>query len=529
MASPTLRSDASSPFQSALLLADEENNAFADRTALRNAGVRHFRMLTSGVETAQYLAKRVSTIIYPVTEIIVCLPNLIDMNQAEFVTLVRSHPLLPHMPLLAITTQRGHETALLKAGYSAVLSRPFNTNTLSSVLHTVGAQSRQTRAALIESLKTNRSIPSHAQFDAMLARFIPPDKESMNGAECCQYGKELLLAQRHEQALPYLQKAAKDLASKAEACLALARLWSDRREYDKVKICLFSALKGFMDTGAWAQAVVLTKKLVKEYPSAPHPLLHELERRLRQNKIMDAVAMLPHVQSSLPHDAITETLMRGSLATPDPEASLADLLDSMTQSGLPDILALRDELMSALPSAEPVKKRWYNRILSRDADAPVPASSTPTASSGPTIAQASRPGLSQSHAREQRLLSIPSDFSLVDDDRDKTESKNTDPIVLDNNADLPPPLFLPAPESFAKEVSKRELLTPIGLANNEKPKPTRNINPAYGEPVLELLGDTDPLDDISDGVKRLSNLHPSRLGDAWTMVRGTMKLYRSSK
>lgn len=520
MASSTLRSNAPCPFQSALLLTDEEHKVFADRTALRNAGVRHFRVITSGVEAAQYLAERVSTIIYPVTEIIVCLPELTDMDQAEFAALVRSHPLLPHMPLLAIISHRNNEAALRKAGYNAVLPRPFNTNTLCAVLNTVSETSRQTRATLIDTLKRNRAIPGHDQFNALLQRYIPPDKERMTSAECYQYGKQLLKAQHLDLALPYLQKATTDPAIKAEACLALAVLWRDKRDYDKVKICLFSALKAFMDASAWPQALTLTKKLVAEYPAMPHPLLHELERRVRQKKVADAIAMLPHVQGSLPQGDIAQTLLRGTHATAEPEHTLAEMLDLMGQSERPDILALREELARLLPGDAPVKKHWLKRLLSRDDNEDVVVS---TAGNEPRNTLAITPkerryGVPLAESFDQSLLSIPTSFSLVDDEAESTPQVLTSARKLDEKdlAEItPPPLILSVPENFAKTAPLRD---------DEKRIPLReksSVNPNDNAPVLSLLGDEE--------VPPANRLRPSLLGDVWTMVRGTMRLYRSSK
>ena len=285
MASPSPpRLDAPHPFQSALLLTALNTNASVDRAVLRAAGVRQVRVAATGVDAARYLAQRVSKVLPPSTELVVCLPSLTDMGAADFAALVRLHPLLGYMPLLAIIAEQGQEIALKQSGFNAVLIRPFTAVMLQRILAHMGREARATRTELIASLRREGAVPNHQAFDRKLQEYIPPDRATMTAEDSYRIGRELTRERRWDEALPYLQKAAADGATQAEACLTLAALWKARGEKGKIRTCLLGALQGFLEKGAWGKADALTRHIAAEYPDQPNPLLRELERCVRTGR-----------------------------------------------------------------------------------------------------------------------------------------------------------------------------------------------------------------------------------------------------
>lgn len=357
------RLDAPHPFQSALLLTDINANASVDRTVLRAAGVRQVRVTTAGVDTARYLAQRVGRVLPPGTELVVCLPALADMGAADFAALVRLHPLLSYVPLLAITAEQEQEIALKQSGFNAVLIRPFTSVMLQEILTFMGREARATRAELIASLQRQGVVPDHQAFDRKLQEYLPPDRATMSAEDNYRLGRELTRERRWDEALPYLQKAATDGVTQAEACLALAALWKARGEKGKIRACLLGALQGFLEKGAWGKADVLARHVAAEYPDQPNPLLRELERRVRAGRRDGLPDMVGLALEYVTEAELIAALLQGCTAAPDAEGALNGVLGALwgcEWSNLTKALA-----QAAGRDTGPATKRrgWLRRVL----------------------------------------------------------------------------------------------------------------------------------------------------------------------
>lgn len=326
---PPPRPDAPSPFLSALLLTDLTGNATVDRTVLRAAGVRQVRISTSGVEAARYLAAQVDTALPPGTEVVVCLPVLGDMSAADFASLVRLHPLLSFLPLLAISARPEKEAVLRQAGFNAVLIRPFTAVRLQQALSTLAQEAGAARSALIESLQRQGATPGHEAFDRRLQDFAPSERAALSAEENCRLGQELFREQRWDEALPYLRKAAADSETRARACLTLAALWEGRGETGKIQACLLDALHGFLDQGAWGKADMLARHLRNRYPDQPNPLLRELERRVSTGSLKGLRDMASLALEHISRSELIAALLNSCAGAPEPKATLQAVLKGL--------------------------------------------------------------------------------------------------------------------------------------------------------------------------------------------------------
>lgn len=205
------------PFLSALLLAEEESRAAVDRRSLRGAGIRHVR---SSLPAARWPAFLPPT--SPTWKKSSCARRAWRIwTPAGFAALIRSHPLLPHVPLVALTSDAAGREALEHAGFNAVLQRPFNSQELLKALREAARRSRKAHAALAAWLRTLDRLPEHTEFDELLEACTPVERGALTASEACRRGMLLLRERRWDDALPLLQKAAvtlKPAATPARRC-----------------------------------------------------------------------------------------------------------------------------------------------------------------------------------------------------------------------------------------------------------------------------------------------------------------------
>ena len=248
------------PFLSAILLTDVEAPAAVDRRSLRSAGVRHVRVVTSGCEVARFLAAHIPN----TEEVIVCPPRAADMDARQFAMLIRSHPLLPHVPLVALTSDSTSRDELEGVGFNAVLQRPFNAHELQKTLREAARRCRKAHARLAAWLRTLDRLPPHTEFDDMLEACTPVDRASLTAPEACRLGLILLRERRWDDALPLLQKAAVDVETSGDANAALSALYKARGENAKSAQALKDSLRGYIDVQAWGKVGQVANCLFRE-------------------------------------------------------------------------------------------------------------------------------------------------------------------------------------------------------------------------------------------------------------------------
>lgn len=349
------RKEAPLPFTSALLLTDRESNAAADRMALRGAGLTRVRIALSGAEAARQLAERAARVLMPETELIICLPTLADMKAQQFAELVRSHPLLPHIPLMAITPEHGREAALRQSGFNVVLLRPFTTTALINQMHTAAREAKGARDQLLAWLSGQHGIPSHEAFDQALRAYLPPERDAMSGEDALRQGLLLLRDHRWDEALPFLQKSADEGTRQGEANAALAAFWQASGESAKAAACLRDAFHRYAERDDWDNANKTARRMALEYPDAPSPVVKELERRSRQGQAAAVAELARIAQDVLTEESVRDALLKGCSVNPQ---ALPDILAELEKSGKTSLCrALAPE---AAPEA-PRRKGWFRR------------------------------------------------------------------------------------------------------------------------------------------------------------------------
>lgn len=422
------------PFLSAILLTDVEAHAAVDRRSLRSAGIRHIRVVTSGCEVARFLAANIPN----TEEVIVCPPRTADMDARQFALLIRSHPLLPHVPLVALTSDAASRAALEEAGFNAVLQRPFNAHNLQKTLREAARQCRKAHARLAAWLRTLDRLPPHTEFDEMLEACTPPDHDSLTAPEAFRIGLTLLRERRWDEALPLLQKAAVDIETSGDANAALSALYRAKGDSAKAAQSLKESLRGYIDAQAWGKVSQVANCLYREASGEGHPLLNEIERAARQGKMFVAQELMDILQpdADRPFCAAQEDMLnalnRGLSALPSEQAADArETLElALLQSGKKQLAhALKDPSSLAAFRASPhsgeieASRSFMNESRKQASPSPAPASASPdmsehiSASDGVTAASAP--------------AALPEDFPLNGD---------TNAIVpqIDNPASLAP-------------------------------------------------------------------------------------------
>lgn len=462
------------PFLSALLLVDKEGQGTIDRNALRSAGIRQVRVLVSGVEAARQLARSVSRALPEVTEVVVCHPQCADMDAATFAQLLRAHPLLIHIPLIAIVNEQNVrvEKALREQGFHAVLTRPFTGNTLLDVLHQTAEHSRSIHARLLSALRTTKAIPPLQRFEQALEQAAQAaSKEAESPEAAYRQGIFLFKEGRMEQALAFFQQAAKDETWHAEAHLGMAAICRHNGEKDRYVAHLNESLEAFLNLGSWVKARSACQRLAAE--QVRNPLLKALENCAAQGE-HDTVRELLLVCNKLFPDADSvASLAAGCLKSPEPRACQQALATALHD----DVPTIADALRECLPvPPKPVRApsgpSWLQRLR---------RGKQVEGKGGVAVEETAESGFG---SLPPEALESPPHFSLVDDDHEKERAEGA--------------------YSASSEKSVR-----TGTAG-KSPVSTA----VFGQgPVVA------PFSEVDD------HGTPSALGEGWSIIRGTTKLF----
>jgi CheY-like chemotaxis protein len=168
----------------ALLLVQSEGFAAIDRRALREAGVGHVRVMTSGVHAARVLAGKVKNDQEATPDVVFVHSQLADMTGADFVELVHFHPLPAALPIVLVCSSAeapDKANGALAQGFSGVLARPYSGESMRLALEHAAAV-KKARAASgpgLARLDTDLFDRALERFEAMQdasARHPAPDE-----------------------------------------------------------------------------------------------------------------------------------------------------------------------------------------------------------------------------------------------------------------------------------------------------------------------------------------------------------------
>lgn len=349
------------PFDSAFLLVRSEDMAVVDRRVLRDAGIRHIQVLSSGVEAARKLAEDSSTGSGP--DMVLCHEQLADMSGDEFVRLVRLHPALAPFPVIMAVTADSPalRTKAREFGYSGLLIRPYTLAALIKQMNVAAECREATRAALQGRLGAEPTTFRTALEALSRQRLIRSDN-----ADHVYRGALLALRQRNwDEAVTALQRAIKLAPENGEIVLALAAAWRGKNDVEKSRAMLREAVAVFVDNGAWERARGVSERLLNETAEKRHPLHNEARRLLASNRAADAAEAL--IQGGFGvNDAaagpegknawICEQIARGCMASNEPVQTLARLKRCLTaawgKDGSGAFGALESYVLSRINGAE---------------------------------------------------------------------------------------------------------------------------------------------------------------------------------
>jgi tetratricopeptide (TPR) repeat protein len=351
------------------LLAQSEDYAVIDRRALREAGVGHVRVLTSGVYAARFLAGKEKRDQGAMPDVVLVHHQLTDMMGTDFVELARSHPRLAGLPILHISSSEAPEEAIkaLAQGYSGVLARPYSGESMRLALE-YAATVKQDR----DKLSLGQALLNTEFFDKALERF-----EAMLGAsgqdpeEAFHKGLEQLRQRKWDAAISAFQRALKQQTFKGEAEFGIALAWKGKGDQRNYRVYLERAGQSFTRAAQWHRARTVYARLLQEAPSSESPFLLEAERLIRDGRFAEAATALAEGYELTSRGAIRERLARTLIDHSDAPEQDADALHRSLNSKAPGVAdALAGEVREEMEAMGERKGRPQRRKQRTPAAAP---------------------------------------------------------------------------------------------------------------------------------------------------------------
>lgn len=329
------------PFTTALLLVNTEANASVDRRALRNAGISTVRVLTSGVTAARVLAGLLPDDPEPMPQVVLCHSMLADMSGADFVSLIRTHPQLLDIPVVALASNDddAQKISALAAGYSALLVRPYAPTQLASTLVEAARN-----ASDIDYLTEASRALNTGEFDTALAQYTLLTHNQPSPDLAFQEGMRHLQHRQWDFAIRAFQKAMRHISLKGESELGLATAWKGKGDMQRYKHYLSEASHTFARALQWHKARTVYARLLAVAPEAQSPFLTVAEKLIREQRFDEAAAALAAeydlpspaslVQNEIRQDNAALTLARACLCTDVPSYTASKIEESLKHTNL---------------------------------------------------------------------------------------------------------------------------------------------------------------------------------------------------
>jgi CheY-like chemotaxis protein len=320
------------PVTTAILLAQSEDFAVIDRRALREAGVGHVRVLTSGVYAARLLAGKEKNDQGAMPDVVLAHRQLADMTGAEFVELARSHPRLAGLPILHISSSETTREAItaLAQGYSGVLARPYSGENMRLALEYAAAVKLDR-----DKLSLGHALLNTELFDKALEHFEAMAGVEQGPEEAFHCGLEQLQQRKWDAAISAFQRALRQQAFMGEAEFGLALAWKGKGDQQKYRLYLERAGHSFARAAKWHRARVVYARLLLETPSSESPFLLEAERLIRNGQCAKAATALAEGYELTPGGAVRERLARTLLDHSDVPDQDVDALYRFLHSKAP--------------------------------------------------------------------------------------------------------------------------------------------------------------------------------------------------
>ncbi len=362
-------------YDTVLLLASSESSAAIDKVALRQAGVKHLRFMTSATEAVSFLRSQASLEdagtkpAYALPEhkvsLVVCNEQLASGDFAGFMSALRGSPEIS-LPVVAIHSGRvkGFKEKASQGGAASVVCRPYTVDQLAGAMNS--ALGRMT-----EGGATSASSPHGIQNDA----FGKPGRFQVKTASALTWNtshapmtrEQSFLAQldgaesggpQAPSAAEHVENARKAMASGAsdameeagasfkqaimsdplcvEACLGLAQTARAAGNSPDVLKWLQRAGSIYLHTGKGEQARAIFSRLPASL-SARHqgadPFFESVIDMMEDGCHHEAAQLLLRMRDSGGRDPLHVLMSRACQLTRHPEKNLEELCLALYRSG----------------------------------------------------------------------------------------------------------------------------------------------------------------------------------------------------
>lgn len=302
-----------------LLLCSNDDYAALEKRALREAGIRALRMLSSGARAARLLAGLEK---YPDDfrpDIVICTQKLADMDGEQFCDIVRLHPFLLAVPILLImpSSSEVEQLRTLGCGASALLGRPYTVDELKEQLETLFSA----RVRLGKLAEAARHSDTRA-FDEALASYGALLKPSRQPEDFFRVGMSCLEKGRWNNALNAFQRALRSAQIKGEAELGIASAWKGKGNKKRFREWLARAAGTFVLARRWHRARISFARLLQDDPKARNPYLRHARQLIGEGKVNEAAEMLAQGFEASPKSQFRDKLLQTLLATDERQAML---------------------------------------------------------------------------------------------------------------------------------------------------------------------------------------------------------------
>lgn len=316
-----------------LLLCENENSANVDRRALRDAGITHVKVMTSGIDAARLLAGMDRG---EPPDLVICQRQLADMDGEQFCAIIRQHPRLLGLPVLLIMPNDSEADQLrtLGCGASALLGRPYSVLALRKQLATLVRAVPELRKIRQAAMQADTSA-----FDEALATYGLLLRTERSPEDYFKAGMRSLEEKRWPVAIAAFERALRDAQIRAEAQLGIAAAYKGKGDQARFRMWLSRACDTFVAARRWNRARSAYARLLQHDPGARNPFLAEAHRLIRAHEYNEAADVLVQSLTLLPKIKAGERYARVCMAADDPEEMLSALENSLAVEGDHDFMA----------------------------------------------------------------------------------------------------------------------------------------------------------------------------------------------
>ncbi|GAB7081975.1 response regulator [Megalodesulfovibrio paquesii] len=310
-----------------LCVSKAETHARIDAKVLRRLGLPQPRWFASGLEAARYLAEHGADMVYVDEE---CR----EMSGVEFVRLIRLHPRLAVLPVVAISINGRSSTVLqaMAAGCSGFCVRPYSPETLL----------RESRRAILRAPVLAPDILESLEGPACSEGLF---EDKLAALAAIQVEVERAFAPRPAPAVRAVQGGV------AETHRAMAREWKEQGRPDKVRHHLQEGARELARAGRGASAWAMLDPLRQANPQV-EPACVVAEACVREGELEAAAGLMVQTLRRSKRPALVyDAARRACCFTPSPQVTARELANALVKAGAGETAA--DMYLEIMHEPEP--------------------------------------------------------------------------------------------------------------------------------------------------------------------------------